>query len=328
MRPDWPIYFRRERAIRTLARDAGLGPRRAETLAARLASRPLPPQTSARLLRALGQRQAAQPDTTIAAAHRLLSRLEPAETPWLGHVRLQPLGTDWARGFRNGPILIDPTSPAYRAATAGDLLPLAMLLHHEQQHVRGADEVAALTASRAFLKTHGGSPALIVEIEERLGTERLKGDHMVAHASTCSGCPHCQADLASTLSMSPQNYARWLTETQRRQAQRAGVGLRSATLRTNVHLEEEPIMSTIRDVSTPPDPYREPLRRLRAAQGLPEPSTDDAALASMVRFRAQFYETTAVSRAAAATTPASGDVYANPPDPYSEAALRAWRERR
>jgi hypothetical protein len=43
----------------------------------------------------------------------------------------------------------------YRAAQQGDLLPLAMLLHHEFCHSRnGGDERAAMAASAAFLERH------------------------------------------------------------------------------------------------------------------------------------------------------------------------------
>jgi hypothetical protein len=48
-------------------------------------------------------------------------------------------------------------------------------------------------------------------------------------------------------------------------------------------------------------------------------------LRPMHAFRQSVYDMATTSQAAAAT-PARDDVYAHPPNPYSEAALAAWRD--
>jgi hypothetical protein len=53
---DWPLYFRRERNIRTLARRAGLPTERAAVVAERLAAAPLNRATAERLIAHLRER--------------------------------------------------------------------------------------------------------------------------------------------------------------------------------------------------------------------------------------------------------------------------------
>jgi hypothetical protein len=51
--------------------------------------------------------------------------------------------------------VVNPRGTFYRAAQRGDLLHLAMLLHHEFWHaVNGGDEPSARAASKAFVERH------------------------------------------------------------------------------------------------------------------------------------------------------------------------------
>ena len=70
-----------------------------------------------------------------------------------------------------------------------------------------------------------------------------------------------------------------------------------------------------------PDPYDEPLKRLRVAQGLTPPQDHTEALIAMQAFRAEFWDYISTSRRAA-SHPAVSAVYLSPPDGYAEALKR------
>jgi hypothetical protein len=86
-------------------------------------------------------------------AHRLLEQLKPAECPPLEDVHVGPAPGEGA--YHAGMIVVNPRGEFYEAAQQGDLLPLAMLLHHEFWHARhGSDERSARAASAAFMEKH------------------------------------------------------------------------------------------------------------------------------------------------------------------------------
>ena len=117
-------------------------------------------------------------DPYIRAAHRLLSTLESDPPPSLSSIRVRPL-TDAYGNCHRGQITIDPTSPMYLAASSGDLLPLAMLLHHEHHHaIHGNNETAAFASSLTFLQRHHGDPALINEVTTHLANTFKESHHV------------------------------------------------------------------------------------------------------------------------------------------------------
>ena len=73
-------------------------------------------------------------DPVVMRAYRLLERLEPTQCPSLDDVHVGP-GPGEGACYR-GLIVVDPRREFYRAAQRGDLLRLAMLLHHEAWHSR------------------------------------------------------------------------------------------------------------------------------------------------------------------------------------------------
>jgi hypothetical protein len=127
------------------------------------------------------------------------------------------------------------------------------------------------------------------------------------HRKDCQ-CPQCDPEMASLMKMNSQQYAGWLTLKTLRSADQ----LRAAE---DVNRHE------------PPDPYEPHLRKLRAAQPAPVAHDDEARLRSMADFRDSVYgmAVTAQLQTAAALRPKTGDVFANPPDPYAE-ALRLRKE--
>ena len=134
-----PVYFRRERELRTLALRAGLPKDRAAAAAAeRLASRPLDRETAERLTAHLRGRLGVAGDTDprIVAAHTRLQQLEPETCPPLGCIRVLAMPERIMASSSGETIFISSTAPGYRAAADGDLLPLVTLLFHEGCHQR------------------------------------------------------------------------------------------------------------------------------------------------------------------------------------------------
>ena len=150
----WEEYFDLELRIEQVARRAGLSHDRAAKLARTLASRP--PHNGRDLLLKLGT--PASEDPTIVAAHRLLSQLEPDQTPPIEMVRVIETGAAYGKCIQ-GVIFISPSSPFYQSAQCGAPLHLAALLHHEEFHSRhaDADEDAVREVTERFLQQHGGS---------------------------------------------------------------------------------------------------------------------------------------------------------------------------
>jgi hypothetical protein len=70
-----------------------------------------------------------------------------------------------------------------------------------------------------------------------------------------------------------------------------------------------------------PDPYSDGIAKLRAAQGIEikEIADDDPRLRAMAKFRAEYVDTFVAPHV---LPPATGDVYAKPPDPYQIALGR------
>jgi len=93
------------------------------------------------------------------------------------------------------------------------------------------------------LKKLGASPQLARSLACRplpraqaarlLALAHLK-ENIMAHNPTCSGCPSCNPEMRSLLSMSPEEYCRWLTEQDRKD------GLRSASSRGTLRVSHEP----------------------------------------------------------------------------------------
>lgn len=112
------------------------------------------------------------PDPVIEYAHRLLSVLEPTQTPPLANISVRPLvGLDGQ--CIDGKIVIDAASPMYQAAVNGNALPLAMLLAHEFHHAKhGSNERSALASSMRFLVKHRGEQSLINEVRRKLDVLR------------------------------------------------------------------------------------------------------------------------------------------------------------
>ncbi|HXG69763.1 MAG TPA: hypothetical protein VNJ04_04025 [Gemmatimonadaceae bacterium] len=156
----WREYLTRAHLIERQALGVGIAHERAGLLAQRVASGPAPRESLLRVGEA--------PDATLRAAHALLWTLAPAETPQLDAIRLLNIPAEGQ--CRRGAIYINPGGSYYRAAKGGDLLPLALLLHHEQHHARhGADERWALRVTLRFLKQHAPQRwDLIEEITHRL----------------------------------------------------------------------------------------------------------------------------------------------------------------
>jgi hypothetical protein len=163
---DWQEFFRVEDEIRRCAERAGIPKARAAQLATQLACRPLPVTTAARLLVAASRSPCTDP--TVVAAHKLLSTLEPDCCPSLTRVRVKSLSDNRAAECSpSGWVFIDPGSKFYRAAQSGELLGLAMLLHHERWHaINGGDEPRALEASIRFLERHH-APQDLIDDERR-----------------------------------------------------------------------------------------------------------------------------------------------------------------
>jgi hypothetical protein len=99
----------------------------------------------------------------ITAAWRLLARLEPYKCPPLDRLWIEPLDDETSGLCTSaGEIIISPSSRLYRS---GDVLAIAMLLHHEFFHaVHGPDERAAYQASAAFATRH--APYLLPAVHE------------------------------------------------------------------------------------------------------------------------------------------------------------------
>ncbi len=89
-------------------------------------------------------------DSIVAAAHRLLERLEPAMCPLIDVVRVGPC--DGEAACYAGLIVVNPHGEYYKSA---DPLLVAMLIYHENFHaLNGSDERAARAASDTFLARH------------------------------------------------------------------------------------------------------------------------------------------------------------------------------
>lgn len=164
MSETWREYFTREDLIEQHALATGIPPDRAGRFARRVAVRPV----SADLLRRVGEPS----DATVRAAHDLLTLLAPAETPPLAAVRLLAIPAEGQ--CVRGVIFINPGGEYYLRATRGDLLPLAVLIHHEQYHARhGSNEPRALGATLRFVSQHAPQRTdLSEDITQRLeGTE-------------------------------------------------------------------------------------------------------------------------------------------------------------
>jgi hypothetical protein len=132
------------------------------------------------------------------------------------------------------------------------------------------------------------------------------------HDPNCTGCPTC-SELAAAILQNPTNPI-------------LITGMGNSQLRALAERALRSGVPTVRDDEVP-DAYAPGLATLRAAQ--PEARTarpdDEAQLHSMANFRARVYEV-ATSGRDSANTPATSRTHLEPPNPYSDAALRAWRE--
>jgi hypothetical protein len=125
--------------------------------------------------RHLHRLQAPHADPTIAKAHAFLVDVEPSSAPILSQIRLQHLDGPHGIGYTDGSIAIDPRCPAFKAAEAGDILPLcALLVVHEQAHLEqdGESEVVAYTKTLLFLERHRADRSLIQDVRARLTAAR------------------------------------------------------------------------------------------------------------------------------------------------------------
>jgi hypothetical protein len=165
----WSAYNARVTQLRTAARASGFSLRQAQRFAERHACAPLSHSRARELLQCIGDPGGGDP--FIIRALRLLQQLEPNEMPPLEHIRLLSLATSHGRCI-NGIIFISQRSDLYRAAEAGDLVPLALLIDHEHAHARDpeASEADVLQHSLRFAQRHGDEE-LITHVRRQLGNE-------------------------------------------------------------------------------------------------------------------------------------------------------------
>ena len=172
------------------------------------------------------------------------------------------------------------------------------------------------------------------------------------HYETCGGpkqCDYCRAILSET---ADEAVSRLAAENAARELRAASDG--TWQLRTGVHLWEDGRLKEARmkdndndkalrttsaqrddlgralqgfgsvQLDAPPDPYAAGLAKLRAAQGIPDAPDHTDALRAMADFRSRLREQTLT--AGLELPPATGDIYANPPDPYA-AAITKMKEK-
>ena len=251
-------------------------------------------------------------DPTIRAAHRLLARLEPAATPPLEAIRVVDEPNFNASQIGNS-IFINPhgVNGFYTAAQHGDLMGLAMLLHHEHhRRVFNSNEASAFTATVRVLERHEAPTYLIEDARDRHREQCTARDCAVCERTNIMShthdCPGCAALRART--------HKW----------------RTTGRLTGQDVHDFQVEHTMTTSYAPPDPYGLQ-QQLRAASGVTNSEMFEARY-KQDRFRAlaaeydKFAAVDVTERAAAARLgcdvselriACDGDPIPPPPDPYT-----------
>lgn len=167
MRESYAEYFAKERDIRTLVQRAGVEKSRVKTLTANLMRR-RPAGAPGLLARAYAKAHHPFPreQALVVGARLLLEKLEPAFTPSLNTIEIAHLHGPYGVCGADDTIRLDPDSPMMKSAEQGDLLPLALVIHHENFHAQyGKDEQSAYAASLKFCSDHNAPPELVATVE-------------------------------------------------------------------------------------------------------------------------------------------------------------------